>query len=81
SRLPAAGPSVRFVNVQSQSQSSLSSPILPPNLQKLLNALSVLSGTPNDVHMHEATLPAPPPPIAHLTHNAEYICSRHRMGR
>ncbi|CAF1972404.1 unnamed protein product [Rotaria magnacalcarata] len=81
SRLPAAGPSVRFVNVQSQSQSSLSSPILPPNLQKLLNALSALSGTPNDVHMHEATLPAPPPPIAHLTHNAEYICSRHRMGR
>jgi hypothetical protein len=74
-RLRPAAP-VHFVNVQSQP--SPSSSILPTNLQKLLNALSVLSGTTSFTPIIEAT---PPPPVAHQTYNAEYICGRHRTGR
>ncbi|CAF4486412.1 unnamed protein product [Rotaria sp. Silwood1] len=80
--LPAAAaviPPVRFVNVKSQL--SPSSSILPPHLQKLLNALGTLSGTTIYTPIIEVTPPPPPPPIAHQTYNAEYICSRHRMGR
>ncbi|UJR15986.1 hypothetical protein I4U23_002905 [Adineta vaga] len=78
SRLPAATP-IRFVNVQSQPSSA--SGMLPINIQKLLNALNVLSGTTRYAHLIETTPAPPPPPVAHQTYNAEYICGRHRMSR
>ena len=61
----------RFGNGQSQSA-------LPSHLQKLLHALSVLSGTTTYPTRVDAK---PPPPVAHQTYNAEYICGRHRSGR
>ncbi|CAF3689335.1 unnamed protein product [Adineta steineri] len=78
SRLPPVAP-VHFVNVQSQA--SPSSSMLPLNLQKLLNALGILSGTTRYTPLIEATPPPPPPPVAHQTYNAEYICSHYRTGR
>ena len=70
-------PAVRFVNVQAQAPPSSSS-LLPNNLQQLLTALSVLSGTTVNTPPAEVT---PPPPVAHQTFNAEHICVRHRTGR
>ena len=66
----AAAPSapIQFVNVHSQ----------PANLQQLMNALNVLSGSNHREPITEATIP---PPVAHQTYNAEYICSRHQYGR
>ncbi|CAF0915702.1 unnamed protein product [Rotaria sp. Silwood1] len=77
---PVTGaPTVRFVNVQAQNLPA--SPIIPNNLQQLLNALSVLSGTTSYTPIVESTAAPPPPPVAHQTYNAEYICARHHTGR
>jgi hypothetical protein len=73
-----ASPAVRFVNVQAQASPSSSSSVLPNNFQQLLNALSVLSGTTSYTPIIE---PTPPPPVAHQTYNADYICVRHQTGR
>jgi hypothetical protein len=55
---------------------------MPNNLQQLLNALSVLSGpTTTYKTFIESPSPSPPPPVAHQTYNAEYICTRHHAGR
>ena len=84
-RIPGAmasithAPTVRFVNVQAQTTPS--SAIMPNNLQQLLNALSVLSGTTRTTTDAPVYEPTPPAPVAHQTHNAEYICVRHRAGR
>ena len=78
-RLPIAAvapsPPVRFLNVQSEPSPSAS--VIPGNLQKLLNALSLLSGTTSFTPFVE---PTPPPPVAHQTYNANYICSGRRNG-
>jgi hypothetical protein len=66
-------PPVNLVDLQSQSSS-----ILPDNLQKLLNALSVHSDSHTQQTVNEV---ASSLPIAHQTYNAEYICSHHRTGR
>jgi hypothetical protein len=78
--LATSSPTVRFVNVQVQT--SPSSAIMPNNLQQLLNALSVLSGpTTTYKTFIESPSQSPPPPVAHQTYNAEYICTRHHAGR
>ena len=66
-------PPVRLLNVKSQQPGAL-----PVNLQRLLAALNVMSD--RDQIKNRIGL-APPPPVAHQTYNAEFICSRHRMGR
>lgn len=76
---PAAAPPIQFVNVHSQPSPSASH--LPSNLQKLLNALNVRSGPNHHHHQPIAETATIPPPVAHQTYNAEYICSRHRSGR
>ena len=73
---PTVVPTIRFINVQTQSSSA--TPIIPNNLRQLLNALSVLSGTTNNGPVAQSSAP---PPVAHQTYNAEYICARHRAGR
>jgi len=69
-------PPIQFVNVQSQASSS--SQNLPPNLQKLMNALNILPGSSPNRYPIRTTIP---PPIAHQTYNAEYICGRPGFGR
>lgn len=69
----AASPPVRLLNVKSQQPSHL-----PADLQKLLKALSVLSSG----QTHTAAVDrAPPPPVAHQTYNAEFICGRQHASR
>ncbi|CAF1206330.1 unnamed protein product [Adineta ricciae] len=70
---------VRFLNVQSQQ--SFASAMLPANIQRLLNALNALSGTTGYSRPIQTTPAPPPPPVAHQTYNAEYICGRHGMSR
>ncbi|CAF1041420.1 unnamed protein product [Adineta steineri] len=79
---PTNTPTVRFVNVQAQTTPPPA--IIPNNLQQLLNALSILSGTTRYTPILESSSSSaapPPPPVAHQTYNAEQICSRHQAGR
>ncbi|CAF4160680.1 unnamed protein product, partial [Rotaria magnacalcarata] len=69
-------PTVRFINVQAQNAPVSSA--VPNNLQQLLSALSALSATTTYASIPE---PSAPPPVAHQTYNAEYICARHHAGR
>ena len=83
-RIPTANtrmtipPTSRFVNAQVPTTPSAA--MMPNNLQQLLNALSVLSNPTTTMYARIAES-TPPPPVAHQTHNAEYICARHRAGR
>ncbi|UJR30602.1 hypothetical protein I4U23_018127 [Adineta vaga] len=77
-------PPIRFINVQTQTGATSPQPILPNNLQQLLNALSILTGTTPSVPIQvSSTLSTTSavPPLAHQTYNAEYICANHQAGR
>lgn len=76
---PDAAPPVRFLNVQAQATTAPA--IMPNTLQQLLNALSVLSSAMPTTTLRTSPSTSAPPPVAHQTHNAENICTRHQAGR